>query len=191
MNTEPWQDLMREAVRAYIDQTVRDASPAHTGQTPNRVVSAYAEFVSGYEEDPQQILSKTFEDSIGCSGMVHCWYIPVVSMCAHHIMPFTGLAHFAYVPFGRVVGLSKIPRFIDVLCRRLQIQENLGEEIVTFFQTEVAPYGCAVTIDAEHHCMSSRGARVHGTVTTYTAYRGSFKEGASRLEFESARPPKI
>lgn len=181
----PWQALLKEAIEAYLHQTdvVKNTDAVHIEDTPTRVVRAYAEYVSGYNEDPKAPLLTTFKDS-KYDEMVHCANIPVVSMCAHHALPIIGRVHFAYVPAGSVVGLSKIPRFIDILCRRFQIQENLTQQIADVFQETVKPGGCGVQMKALHCCMIARGVREHDEVTITTALRGGFKGNSeTRQEF--------
>lgn len=184
----PWQGLLREAVQSYLDlQVAGKIAPAHIVGTPDRVVRAFAEYVSGYSEDPKDPLSTSFEDASGYDEMVHVKHIPIISMCAHHLLPIIGTAHFAYVPKGRVVGLSKIPRFIGILARRLQIQEDLTQEIVDVFDENISPRGCAVSISAIHCCMIARGVRERDEKTETTALRGCFKKDPqTRTEFLSA-----
>jgi GTP cyclohydrolase I len=116
--------------------------------------------------------------------MVHVKGIRIATTCAHHLFPVIGTAHFAYVPDKSIVGLSKIPRFIDILCRRLQVQEELCDQIVGVFYNAVRPGGCAVRIEAVHSCMSARGVREHGARTVVTGVRGSLRANArARMEF--------
>lgn len=184
----PWQGLLRTAVAAYLDlQVAGKIAPAHIVGTPDRVVRAFAEYVSGYAEDPAGPLRTSFDDASGYDEMVHVKNIPLISMCAHHLLPIIGTAHFAYVPKGRVVGLSKIPRFINILARRLQIQEDLTQEIVEVFHDNIRPRGCAVSISAIHCCMIARGVRERDEKTETTALRGCFKKDPeTRTEFLSA-----
>jgi len=184
MNEVNWQDALKDAVALYLAQECN--LPAEHGRdTPRRVVAAFAEYASGYLEDPAKHLSKSFEDTVGYKGMVHVQRIPLLSMCAHHILPIIGVADFAYIPEGRVVGLSKIPRFIDILSRRLQIQENLTVQIVDTFMDTVKPKGCAVSIRAFHFCMVARGVRIRDAMTETRELRGCFTQEATRLEFMS------
>lgn len=183
----PWQETLKVAVAAFIDQTAAGKlHSSHLSGTPERVARAFAEMVRGYEEDPADYLKVVFNDT--CSEMIHVQDIEIVSRCAHHLEAIVGLAHFAYIPKdGRVVGLSKIPRFIRVLSGRLQVQENLTSEITEVFMKQVDPAGCAVHIVAEHHCMKVRGVREHSAVTRTTNLAGNFKkDGATRDEFLQA-----
>lgn len=183
---EQWPVVLKQAIKTFIDQTAAGRIEAsHLAETPNRVARAFAEYVSGYYEDPEDHLKRSFEDSQEpYDEMVHVYRIPLVSMCAHHIAPIIGRVHFAYIPKGRLVGLSKIPRFISVLSRRLQIQEQLTQQIVNTFQKSVAPSGCAVAVRAYHCCMITRGVREHDEITLTTALRGCFKsDPVTRAEF--------
>lgn len=159
--------------------------------TPLRVLRAWKEFTSGYQEDPADVLTKGFENSV-YDEMVSCFHIPIRSTCEHHILPIIGEAHFAYVPDKKIVGLSKIPRFIDILCRRLQVQEALTTQIVDVFQDTVKPFGCAVTILAYHCCMISRGVKISSIVAKTTALRGSMKDNVEqRNEYLAAVPKEL
>lgn len=185
----PWQEAMKEAVAMFIDQATVGESSVHTGQTPNRVVAAFAEYVEGYKYAPEAVFEDRvfFEDSSAQDEMVHEYDIPVMSMCAHHLAPIIGSAHFAYIPKDKVIGLSKIPRFIDILARRLQIQERLCRQIVDCFPV----HDCAVEIIAYHCCMLTRGVRVHPVKTVTSALRGAFKShSTTRAEF-FARPQEL
>lgn len=175
-----WEQLLYLAVQKYTAQF--PVSQEHVKDTPARVVKSWGEFTSGYLSDPVEILGEGFQDAHGYNQMVHVRDIPIRSVCAHHLLPIVGRAHFAYVPQLRIVGLSKIARFIDVLARRLQIQEILTEQIVEVFQTAIVPHGCAVRIIAHHACMDARGVRVDAPTET-TALRGNFMQPATRAEF--------
>jgi GTP cyclohydrolase I len=184
-----WRVALRYAVRMYLEQTSA-ASQEHIKDTPRRVVEMWEEFASGYTQYPKTELL-CFDDVAGYNGMLHVWGVPVVSVCAHHIVPIIGTAHFAYIPDKRVVGLSKIPRMVNILSARHQIQEGLTDQIVdTFFTSEVHPKGCAVTITAVHCCMAARGIRQHGLVTQTTSLRGVMSKGEPRQEFLGAVEPK-
>jgi GTP cyclohydrolase I len=176
--SESWQVMLKHAVELYISENAHgQIDTGHVYDTPTRVVRAYSDFVSGYLEDPAKVLDVTFTTEHGYDEMVHC-------LCAHHLLPIIGRAHFAYIPGGRIVGLSKIPRFIDILSRRLQVQENLTEQIVDTFTKAIGPAGCAVSVAAIHCCMISRGIRQHDEVTQTTALRGVFKTSPqTRNEF--------
>lgn len=191
----PWQDVLKYAVQQYVEQNVGDLEQEHIAATPMRTVTAWAEYISGTWEKPEDILTTSFEDSTGYDEMIQISDIPVISTCAHHCAPIIGKAHFAYIPSrhdkSRVVGLSKIPRFIDVLARRLQVQERLTDQIVDVFSNCVRCEGVAVEIVALHCCMMLRGVRVHPTPTHTMAVTGAFKTHAiTRQEF-LARPQHL
>jgi GTP cyclohydrolase IA len=155
----------------------------HMTETPDRFVKALGHKISGCTEDPAQFLATQFDEN-GYDEMIHIRSIRIVTLCAHHFENIIGKAHFAYVPNGKIVGLSKIPRMIHCLCHRPQVQENLTEEIVDVFQKKVEPLGCAVNIRAYHMCMIARGVEEPTSFTETTALRGSFKENpATRQEF--------
>ena len=152
--------------------------------TPRRVVDAYQEFFAGYKQDPAKILSTTFEETAGYDEMVLLKDMRLESVCEHHMAPIIGKVHVAYIPNNRVVGISKIARLVDLFAKRLQIQEILTVQIADTIQKILQPKGVAVVIDAEHHCMSTRG--VHKTTSTTITSRmlGLFREqDKTRSEF--------
>jgi GTP cyclohydrolase I len=152
-------------------------------KTPERVAKAYEEMTIGYSQDPAQILGDALFESQS-SQMVLARDIEFYSLCEHHLAPFFGLASLAYIPNGKVAGLSKIPRMIDVFARRLQIQERMTEQIADAFMQTVKPKGVAVLISARHLCMEMRGVRKQSAVTTTSALRGVFlKDVRTREEF--------
>ena len=160
--------------------------PAREGllKTPERVARAMQFMTQGYEMDPKAIIqSALFEEEY--SEMVLIKDIELYSMCEHHILPFYGKAHVAYIPRGKVVGLSKIPRVVDVFARRLQVQERLTHEILDCIQENLNPYGAAVVIEARHMCMMMRGVQKQNSVTTTSAFTGEFKKQETRSEFLS------
>ena len=138
-------------------------------ETPKRVINAYKEFFSGYKEDPNKVLEKTFGDVEGYDDMVIQKNISVQSHCEHHMVPIIGMAHIAYIPKERVVGLSKLGRVVDVFSKRLQTQERLTLQIAKSIMTALDAKGVAVTIDAAHQCMTTRGIKKEkaSTVTNY------------------------
>jgi len=144
-------------------------------ETPKRFVSAYEELFGGYKECPVEVLDRTFSETGGYDDQVLVRDIPFYSHCEHHVMPFTGKAHIAYVPTGRVVGLSKIARLIDVYARRLQTQEHLTSQIATAIEEILKPHGVAVMLEAEHTCMSMRGVSKPGSLTITTQFTGLFR----------------
>lgn len=173
-----------DAVTRMLQYIGEDPQRGGLLETPKRVVKAWDEWFSGYKIDPSQLL-KTFEDGAeGVNEMVLLTDIPVMSHCEHHVAPFTGVAHVAYIPAGRIVGLSKIARVVDAFSRRLQVQERLTNQIADCFMNELKPLGAAVVIKAKHSCMSSRGVKVHSVDTTTSALRGVFMtDQAVRAEF--------
>lgn len=153
-------------------------------ETPARVAKAWREFTCGYDMDPKDIL-KQFEDGAeGCNEMVIVHNIPIISRCEHHLELISGIAHVGYIPNGKVVGLSKLARVCEVFMRRLQVQERMTNQIADSLVEHLAPVGVGVLIRASHGCMSSRGVKIHGSVTTTSALRGALKsEASARAEF--------
>lgn len=144
-------------------------------ETPKRVVNAYREFFCGYDENPEEILGKTFEDVAGYDDMVLLKDMRVESHCEHHMVPFIGKAHIAYIPNKRVVGISKIARLLDVFGKRLQTQETMTAQIADTISKVLKPKGVAVLIDAKHQCMTTRGIHKINTTTITKRMLGSFK----------------
>lgn len=142
--------------------------------TPKRVVKSWRELYKGYNEDPREILSTVFEDGY-CEEMVILKDVQFQSMCEHHMLPFIGTAHMAYIPNGRVVGLSKLARLVDCFARRLQIQEKMTMQIAQSLQEHLNPLGVAVIIKAHHQCMSCRGVRKSGATMMTSSMLGDFK----------------
>jgi GTP cyclohydrolase I len=148
--------------------------------TPKRVISAYEELYSGYREDPVEVLDRTFAEMGTYDDLVLVRNIPFHSHCEHHMMPFYGRAHVAYMPIERVVGLSKLARLIDVYARRLQTQEHLTSQVVTAIDEVLKPRGVAVMVEAEHTCMSLRGVEKQGSSTVTTQFTGLFRDDPTR-----------
>lgn len=152
-------------------------------ETPARVVRAFAEHFGGYGEDPEQHLAKTFTQVEGYDELVLVSDIPLHSHCEHHMVPFVGKAHVAYIPDGRVVGLSKLARVVDVYARRLQVQEKLTAQIAHAIDSVLRPQAVAVILQCQHFCMCYRGVRKPGSWTTTSKLHGIFlKDAASRME---------
>jgi GTP cyclohydrolase I len=161
-----------------------DVDPEVLENTARRVEDAYAELFCGYGQDPKSILSRVFESKT--DEMVCVLSIPVFSTCEHHMLPFIGKAHVAYIPDGKILGISKIPRVIECFARRLQLQERLTDDVANSIQECVQPKGVGVIIIAEHTCMTTRGVNKPGTKTVTSAMRGLFKEDEkTRGEFLS------
>lgn len=179
-----------EAVTATIVATTREnlialgENPDRDGllKTPERVAKALQFLTQGYHQDPAEILkSALFEESY--DEMILVKDIELYSMCEHHMLPFFGKAHVAYIPNGHIVGLSKIPRVVDVFARRLQVQERLTNEIRDIIQEVLQPQGVAVVIEAQHMCMAMRGVEKQHSKTTTSAVSGLFLEKPTRAEF--------
>ncbi len=151
-------------------------------KTPERASKAIQFLTKGYLEDPAEILkSAMFAEDY--SEMVVVKDIELYSLCEHHLLPFFGKAHIAYIPSGYIVGLSKIPRVVDAFARRLQVQERLTHEILNCIQDTLNPQGVAVVIEANHMCMMMRGVQKQNSVTTTSAFTGQFRSGETRTEF--------
>lgn len=151
-------------------------------KTPERAAKAIKFLTEGYEQDPKQIIqSAMFEESY--DEMVIVKEIELYSLCEHHMLPFFGKAHIAYIPNGHIVGLSKIPRVVDVFARRLQVQERLTEQILDCINNTLQPRGVAVVIEASHMCMMMRGVQKQNSMTTTSGFRGAFKDTDTRNEF--------
>lgn len=151
-------------------------------KTPERAAKAMQFLTAGYEQDGEAILrSAMFKENY--SEMVLVKDIELYSLCEHHMLPFFGKAHVAYIPNGQIVGLSKIPRVIDVFARRLQVQERLTDQILHCIHNTLEPLGVAVVIEARHMCMMMRGVQKQNSVTTTSAFTGEFKNSETRSEF--------
>jgi GTP cyclohydrolase I len=152
-------------------------------ETPARVVRAWDEHFGGYSMDPGTYLAKTFQEVEGYDELVLVSDIELFSHCEHHMVPFVGKAHVAYIPSGRVVGLSKIARVVDVFAKRLQVQEKLTKQIADALQTHLQPQGVAVIVQCQHFCMCYRGVKKPGSWTTTSKLHGVFlNDPASRME---------
>ena len=169
------QALVRELLAAIGEDPGRDGLV----ETPRRVADMYVELFEGLEVDPGEHLRVTFE--AGHDEMVMVRDIPFTSLCEHHLVPFMGLAHVAYLPGpeGRITGLSKMARLVEGYARRLQVQERMTTEIVEAMERELNPKGTIVVIEAEHFCMSMRGVKKSGSTTVTSAVRGVFRDDAS------------
>ncbi|MFQ5877735.1 MAG: GTP cyclohydrolase I FolE [Acidobacteriota bacterium] len=181
--SKPDRRTLRRAARLFLDAIGESGLRREMRRTPERVADAWTEeILSGYRDDPARILGGAF--SAPEEGMVVVADIPFVSVCVHHLLPFHGRAHVAYLPDGRLVGLSKIARAVDVLARRLQIQERLTRQVVDALESALAPAGVACRLEAEHLCMTARGARARGAAVVTAAYGGAFARSAAlRAEF--------
>jgi GTP cyclohydrolase IA len=178
----------RTEVESAIKTIIRWAGddPARDGlkDTPARVTRAYEEFFKGYTDDPESILKKTFEEIEGYDEMIILRGIRFESHCEHHMAPIVGRAWVAYIPKGRVVGISKLARVVDAYAKRLQIQEKMTAQIANTIQSVLQPDGVGVVIKAEHHCMTTRGVHKHGTDMVTSRMLGSFRDNPmTRQEF--------
>ncbi|MBI1364717.1 MAG: GTP cyclohydrolase I FolE [Alphaproteobacteria bacterium] len=174
--TRPDREEAEDAVRtllAYFGE-----NPAREGliDTPRRFIDAYEEFLSGYADDPIEILSRTFEEVEGYNDIVLMKNIRFESHCEHHIQPLIGVAHVAYLPGNRVVGISKLARVVDAYARRLQSQETLTNQIARAVEEALQPRGVAVLIDAEHQCMTTRGVHKTGVSCVTQTLTGEFRQ---------------
>jgi GTP cyclohydrolase I len=176
-------ERVKTLVRELLDAIGEDPDREGLLETPRRVADMYVELFEGVEADPGEHLRVTFE--AGHDEMVMVRDIPFTSLCEHHLVPFVGLAHVAYLPGpeGRITGLSKLARLVEGYARRLQVQERMTTEIVEAMERELKPRGSIVVIEAEHFCMSMRGVKKAGATTVTSAVRGTFRsDAASRAE---------
>lgn len=176
------QEKIREAVKLLLEGIGEDVSREGLAETPDRIARMYEELFSGMDTDAEEPLSRVFSASengaLGCGGIVLEKDIVFYSMCEHHMMPFYGKAAIAYIPDGRVVGLSKLARTVEVYARRLQIQERMTGQIADDIMKYLAPKGVMVVLEAEHMCMTMRGVKKPGSRTVSVAARGVFEENA-------------
>ena len=168
-----------EAFKTILKWIGEDPSREGLIETPKRVAKAFKEYFKGYNEDPYKILDKTFGDVEGYDDMVVQKNISVQSHCEHHMAPIIGIAHVAYIPNQRVVGLSKLARVVEVFSKRLQTQERLTMQIATTLMDTLDAKGVAVTIDSTHQCMTMRGIKKEQATTVTNYYLGQFKEDLS------------
>ena len=168
-----------EAFKTILTWIGEDPSREGLLETPKRVVKAFKEYFSGYTEDADKILEKTFGDVEGYDDMVVEKNISVSSHCEHHMAPIVGTAHVAYIPNERVVGLSKLARVVEVFSKRLQTQERLTMQVAKALMTSLDAKGVAVTIDAAHQCMTMRGIKKENATTVTNYFLGQFKEDLS------------
>jgi GTP cyclohydrolase I len=168
-----------QAVAALLRALGRDPAEPHLADTPRRVADAYAELLT-----PPPFDLTTFPNDEGYNELVLATGIPVQSLCEHHLLPFSGVAHIGYLPGDRILGLSKLARVLDLFARDLQVQERLTQQVADWLQENLTPRGVGVVIEAEHLCMSLRGVRARGARTTTSALHGLLREDArSRQEF--------
>ena len=168
-----------EAIRTIIRWIGEDAEREGLLSTPKRVVKAFKEYFKGYSENPNQYLTKTFSEVEGYDYMVIEKNISIQSHCEHHMAPIIGIAHVAYIPSKKVVGLSKLARVVEVFSKRMQTQERLTMQIATTIMDVLQPRGVAVTIDASHQCMTNRGIKKEDATTVTNYFLGAFKDDLS------------
>ncbi|MBU6341397.1 MAG: GTP cyclohydrolase I FolE [Bacteroidetes bacterium] len=181
-----YNDDLTESLRSYYEsmlvQLGEDVEREGLKKTPERAAKAMQFLMQGYDQDAAAILkSAMFKEDY--SEMVIVRDIELYSLCEHHMLPFFGKAHVAYIPNGYIVGLSKIPRVVDVFARRLQVQERLTLEIRDVIQSTLQPLGVAVVIEASHMCMMMRGVQKQNSITTTSAFTGEFGKAETRTEF--------
>ena len=172
----PTREEAEAAVRTLIAWAGDDPTREGLLETPRRVTKAYGEFFAGYAADPKAILHKTFKEVGGYDDIVLVKDIPFSSHCEHHMVPFVGKAHIAYLPHDGVVGISKLARLVEAFSKRLQVQEVLTAQIIDDINEHLNPRGAAVLLEAEHMCMSIRGVRAHGAMTITQRFTGVFAE---------------
>ena len=181
VRTAPRLDLhaAEAAVRDLLVALGQDPASAHLADTPRRVAAAYAELLT-----PREFSLTTFPNDEGYDELVVARDIPVHSLCQHHLLPFTGVAHVAYLPGERILGLSKLARVVEMFARGLQVQERLTKQVADWLEAHLEPKGVGVVIEAEHLCMSLRGVQAHGCRTVTSALHGLLRHDArSRSEF--------
>jgi len=183
---EQYDDQVTESLSSYYKKVIvdlgEDINREGLEKTPERVAKAMQFLTQGYDINPDDIIQSAMftEDH---SQMVIVKDIEVYSMCEHHMLPFFGKAHIAYIPDGKIVGLSKLPRVVDAYARRLQVQERLTDQIKDCIQRTLNPVGVAVVVEAQHMCMQMRGVEKQNSVTTTSAFTGAFEEDKTRKEF--------
>lgn len=180
------QEQIRQAVTSLLDAVGEDIEREGLSMTPSRIAALYSEMLSGIGRDPTEVLQTQFDQPN--SGLVVFANLPFSSLCEHHMLPFIGTASVGYLPSGRVVGASKVARALDILSRRLQIQERLTQQLADALADTLLPKGVGVVLSAEHLCMSLRGVNKPGNRMVTSAYRGEFETSAEiRREFLSMR----
>ena len=183
-------ETLSDNYRLIIENLGEDTQREGIVKTPERAAKAIQYLTHGYDINPSEILKSALfsEDH---QQMIVVKDIEVYSMCEHHMLPFFGKAHVAYIPNGKIVGLSKIPRVVDAFARRLQVQERLTDEIKNCIQEALNPLGVAVVIEAQHMCMQMRGIQKQNSVTTTSSFTGAFEKDKTRKEFISLVANKL
>jgi len=183
---EEYNDGVTEDVKKKYEDIIKDLGEDTKREgllkTPERAAKAMQFLTQGYDQDPVEILKGAmFKESY--NEMVIVKDIELYSLCEHHILPFFGKVHIAYIPNGQIVGLSKLPRIVDVFARRLQVQERLTEQVLDCINDTLKPQGVAVVIEASHMCMMMRGVQKQNSITTTSGFRGQFEKIETRNEF--------
>ena len=168
-----------QAIKTILEWIGENPSREGLTETPKRVIKAYKEYFKGYKQDPEEFLSKTFGDVEGYNDIVIVKNIKVESHCEHHMAPIVGLAHVAYIPNQKIVGLSKLARVVEVFSKRLQTQERLTMQVAKTLMESLDAKGVAVTIDSTHQCMTMRGIKKENATTVTNYFLGQFKEDLS------------
>jgi len=177
-------DEFRDLVRRQLELLGEDPDREGLRGTPQRVATSLAWLTRGYEMDAEQVVGQGIFDAEGASNMVMVRDIELYSLCEHHMLPFFGKAHVAYIPNGKIVGLSKLPRLVEVFARRLQVQERLTEQIASAIHDTLNPQGVGVVIEAYHLCMMMRGVEKQNSMMVTSSVLGTFREStATREEF--------
>lgn len=183
MNSPTTDEQVRQAIRTILNYIGEDPDREGLLETPDRILRSLGELYGGYKEEPEKIL-KTFKDGgEDVDEMIIQRNIPFFSMCEHHMLPFFGVAHVAYLPEDRIVGLSKLARLVDIFAQRLQVQERMTSQITEALMTHLQPKGAACIVQAAHLCMFQRGIRKHHSDTITSSIKGCFRDAKTRAEF--------
>jgi GTP cyclohydrolase I len=178
------RDQAEDAVRVLLRWAGEDPTREGLLDTPKRVVKAYGDWFSGYQEDPREFLARTFEEVAGYDEMIVLRDIEFESHCEHHMAPIIGRAHVGYLPAGKVVGISKLARVVETYARRFQVQEKMTAQIARCIQDVLQPIGVAVVVEAKHQCMTTRGVHKTGVSMVTSKMLGSFRtDPMTRAEF--------
>lgn len=183
----PIPPAVKAAAEQFLEMVVGvDNGREGLRETPERVVKAWAEYTAGYGQDAVAVLKAFTDGAEKYDELILVSNIPVYSTCEHHLAPFWGVAHIGYIPNGKIIGLSKFDRVVEVFARRLQVQERMTAQLADAIEEALSPKGVGVVIQCRHMCMESRGVRARGSITTTSALRGGLKQNASaREEFMS------
>jgi GTP cyclohydrolase I len=182
--SKPSRSEAENAVRTLLSWAGENPDRQGLLDTPARVVRSYEEFYAGYAEDPEEMLARTFDETGGYDEMVLMRDIRFESHCEHHMAPIIGVAHVAYIPKNKVVGISKLARVVELFAKRLQIQERFTVQIAKAIENSLDPIGVGVVVEAEHECMTTRGVQKHGVSMVSSCMLGNFRgDPATRAEF--------